>query len=169
MDIGLLLAGQLWRPSRCLRPPPQRCVTSIGTCCGALARRGICCGLQNVTDSIAERNRRAIWGAIKAPGEDAAVNRDSLLLASRGLRLVEKAWALATAPKSSMTFHLHSPWDDDEPENLRSSNRQFGPIGADAGQPRGCRPQIPLAPRRQPSPSFPPRHAKCRIGKETRL
>ena len=71
------------------------------------------------TDSIAERNRRAIWGAIKAPGEDAAVNRDSLLLASRGLRLVEKAWALATAPKSSMTFHLHSPWHDDEPENIR--------------------------------------------------
>jgi hypothetical protein len=120
------------------------------------------------TDSIAERNRRAIWGAIKAPSEDAAVNRDSLPLTCRGLRLVEKVCALATAPKSRMTFHLHSPWDDDEMENLHSSNRQFGPIGADAGQPRGCRPQIPLAPRGPPSPSFPPRHAKCRHGKETR-
>ena len=30
--------------------------------------------------------------------------------------------------------HLHSPWGYDEPEILRYSNRQFGPIGADAGQ-----------------------------------
>jgi hypothetical protein len=29
--------------------------------------------------------------------------------------------------------HLHSPWGYDEPEILRYSNRQFGPIGADAG------------------------------------
>ena len=29
---------------------------------------------------------------------------------------------------------LHSPWGYDEPEILRYSNRQFGPIGADAGQ-----------------------------------
>jgi len=28
---------------------------------------------------------------------------------------------------------LHSPWGYDEPEILRYSNRQFGPIGADAG------------------------------------
>jgi hypothetical protein len=27
---------------------------------------------------LAERNRRAIWGAINAPGEDAAISRDSL-------------------------------------------------------------------------------------------
>ena len=30
--------------------------------------------------------------------------------------------------------HLHSPWGYDEPEILRYSNRQLGPIGADAGQ-----------------------------------
>jgi hypothetical protein len=33
-----------------------------------------------------------------------------------------------------MTVHLHSPWGHEEPEILRHSNRQFGPIGADAGQ-----------------------------------
>ena len=30
--------------------------------------------------------------------------------------------------------HLHSPWGYDETELLRRSNRQIGPIGADAGQ-----------------------------------
>ena len=34
--------------------------------------------------------------------------------------------------------HLRSPWRSDEPEILRYSIRQFGPIGADAGQP-SCR------------------------------
>jgi len=29
--------------------------------------------------------------------------------------------------------HLHCPWGYDEPEIPRYSNRQFGPIGADAG------------------------------------
>jgi len=29
--------------------------------------------------------------------------------------------------------HLHFPWGYDAPEILRCSNRQFGPIGADAG------------------------------------
>ena len=33
--------------------------------------------------------------------------------------------------------HLHSPWGYDEPEILRYSNRHFGPIGADAGHPKG--------------------------------
>ena len=41
-------------------------------------------------DSLAERNRRAIWGAMNAPGEDAAISRDSLPLASRGFRMVER-------------------------------------------------------------------------------
>ena len=41
-------------------------------------------------DSMAERNRRAIWGAMNVPGEDAAISRDSLPLASRGFRLVER-------------------------------------------------------------------------------
>jgi hypothetical protein len=32
--------------------------------------------------------------------------------------------------------YFHSPWGYDEPEILRHSNRQFGPIGADAGHTR---------------------------------
>jgi DNA-binding transcriptional regulator YiaG len=35
---------------------------------------------------------------------------------------------------SSLLDHLHSPWGYGEPEILRYSNRQFGPIGADDGQ-----------------------------------
>jgi hypothetical protein len=46
--------------------------------------------IAELTDSLAERNRRAIWGAMNAPGEDAAISRDSLPLASRGFRLVER-------------------------------------------------------------------------------
>ena len=46
--------------------------------------------IAELTDSMAERNRRAIWGAMNAPGEDAAISRDSLPLASRGFRLVER-------------------------------------------------------------------------------
>ncbi|MFM7417604.1 MAG: hypothetical protein ACKO51_17800 [Alphaproteobacteria bacterium] len=47
--------------------------------------------IAEIMDSMAERNRRAIfWGAIKAPSEDAAVNRESLPLASRGIRMVER-------------------------------------------------------------------------------
>jgi hypothetical protein len=34
--------------------------------------------------------RRAIWGAMNTPGEDAAISRDSLPLASRGFRMVER-------------------------------------------------------------------------------
>ncbi|MCA3370943.1 MAG: hypothetical protein INF89_15710 [Roseomonas sp.] len=41
-------------------------------------------------DSMAERNRRAIWSAMNAPDEDAAISRDNLPLASRGFRLVER-------------------------------------------------------------------------------
>ena len=41
-------------------------------------------------NSMAERNRRAIWGAMNAPGEDAAISRDSLPLASRGFRVEER-------------------------------------------------------------------------------
>jgi hypothetical protein len=46
--------------------------------------------IAELTDSMAERNRRAIWGAINAPGEEAAISRDSLPLASRGFRMVER-------------------------------------------------------------------------------
>ena len=43
-----------------------------------------------ITDSMAKRNCRAIWGAMNAPGEDAAISRDCLPLASRGFRMVER-------------------------------------------------------------------------------
>jgi hypothetical protein len=39
---------------------------------------------------MAERSRRAIWGAMNASGEDAAISRDSLPLASREFREVER-------------------------------------------------------------------------------
>jgi hypothetical protein len=32
--------------------------------------------IAEITDSMAERNRRAIWGAMNAPGEDAAISRE---------------------------------------------------------------------------------------------
>ena len=46
--------------------------------------------IAELSDSMAERNRRAIWVAMNAPGEDAAISRDSLPLASRGFRMVER-------------------------------------------------------------------------------
>jgi hypothetical protein len=46
--------------------------------------------IAELAHSLADRNRRAIWGAMNAPGEDAAVSRDSLPLASRGFRVVER-------------------------------------------------------------------------------
>ena len=46
--------------------------------------------IAELSDSMAEQNRRAIWGAMNAPGEDAAISRDSLPLASRAFRLVER-------------------------------------------------------------------------------
>jgi len=46
--------------------------------------------IAELTDSMAERKRRAIWGAMNAPGEDAAISRDSMPLAARGFRLVER-------------------------------------------------------------------------------
>jgi len=41
-------------------------------------------------DSLSERNRRAIWEAMNAPDKDAATSRDSLPLASRVFRVVER-------------------------------------------------------------------------------
>ena len=46
--------------------------------------------IAEITDSVAKRNCRAIWGAMNAPGEDAAISRDCLPLASRGFRMVER-------------------------------------------------------------------------------
>jgi hypothetical protein len=45
-------------------------------------------------DSMAKRNRRAIWSAMNVPSEDAAISQHSLLLSSRGFRVVERVgWA----------------------------------------------------------------------------
>jgi hypothetical protein len=41
-------------------------------------------------DSLAERNRRAIWGAVNAPAEEASTSRDIFPLASRAVRMVER-------------------------------------------------------------------------------
>jgi hypothetical protein len=46
--------------------------------------------IMELNDTLAERNRRAIWGAINVPGEDAAVSRDSFPLSSRAFRVVER-------------------------------------------------------------------------------
>jgi hypothetical protein len=46
--------------------------------------------IAELSDSMAERNRRAIWGAMNAPGEDTAITPGSLPLASRAFRVVEK-------------------------------------------------------------------------------
>jgi hypothetical protein len=130
MDIGLLVAGQLWRMLR---------GTAYGICEGRVMldrrdrnpitgaefpvptivnprvaaftlpalstgkgrnqhrdmrrRLGVArdtLWIAELTDSLAERNRRAIWGAMNAPREDTAISRDSLPLASRGFRRVER-------------------------------------------------------------------------------
>jgi hypothetical protein len=41
-------------------------------------------------DSLAERNCRAIWGAVNAPGEEASASRDSYPFAVRAVRMVER-------------------------------------------------------------------------------
>jgi hypothetical protein len=46
--------------------------------------------IAELTDSMAERNRRANWGAVDAPGEEASASRDSFPLASRAVRMVER-------------------------------------------------------------------------------
>ena len=46
--------------------------------------------IAELTDSMAERNYRAIWSAMNVPSEDAAISRDSLPLASRRFRMVER-------------------------------------------------------------------------------
>jgi hypothetical protein len=46
--------------------------------------------IMELNDTLAERNRRAIWGAVNVPGEDAAASRDSFPLSSRAFRVVER-------------------------------------------------------------------------------
>ena len=130
MDIGLLVAGQLWRLLRGTaygiregrvmldrrdRNPftgaefpvpaiinPRFAAFTLPALSVAEARNqhrdllrrlgaaGDALWIAELGDSVAERNRRAIWGAMNAPGEDAAISRDSLPLASRGFRMVER-------------------------------------------------------------------------------
>jgi hypothetical protein len=46
--------------------------------------------IAELSDSMEERNRRAIWGTMNAPGEETAISRDSLPLASRGFRVLKR-------------------------------------------------------------------------------
>jgi hypothetical protein len=41
-------------------------------------------------DGMAARNRRAVWGAMNAPGEEASVSRDSFPFTARTVRMVER-------------------------------------------------------------------------------
>jgi len=41
-------------------------------------------------DTLAERNRRALWGAVNAPGEEAGASRDSFPFTARPVRMVER-------------------------------------------------------------------------------
>lgn len=56
----------------------------------ALGAAGDALWIAELNDTLAERNRRAIWGAVNVPGEDAAVSRDSFPLSSRAFRIVER-------------------------------------------------------------------------------
>ena len=137
IDIGLLVAGQLWRLLRGTaygiregrvmldrrdRNPytgaefpvpaivnPRVAAFTLPALSTPEARnqlRDMLCRLDaardtlwmaELTDSMAKRNRRAIWGAMNTPGEDAAISRDSLPLASRGFRVVERVRGFFTS------------------------------------------------------------------------
>jgi len=56
----------------------------------ALGAAGDALWIAELNDTMAERNRRAIWGAVNTPGEDAAVSRDNLPLSSRAFRIQER-------------------------------------------------------------------------------
>ncbi len=130
MDIGLLVAGQLWRLLRGTaygiregrvmldrrdRNPftgaefpvpaiinPRFAAFTLPALSVAEARNqhrdllsrlgaaGDALWIAELGDSLAERNRRAIWGAVNAPGEDAGISRDSFPLVSRAVRMVER-------------------------------------------------------------------------------
>lgn len=130
MDIGLLVAGALWRVQRGVaygaregrvildrrdRNPftgaefpvpaianPRYCAFTLPSLSTSEARTqhrdlvrvlgAVRDGLviPELNDSLSERNRRAIWGAINVPGEDAAVSRDSFPLSSRAFRVIER-------------------------------------------------------------------------------
>lgn len=56
----------------------------------ALGAAGDALWIAELNDGQAERNRRAIWGAVNAPGEDAVISRDNLPLSSRAFRIQER-------------------------------------------------------------------------------
>ena len=72
--------------------------------------------------------------------DDADLVLDATLLADGDANIVDQFFGWH--PRGwggGFLAHLHSPWGYDEPEILRTSNRQFGPIGADARQARFVR------------------------------
>jgi hypothetical protein len=130
MDIGLLVAGQLWRLLRGTaygiregramldrrdRNPytgaefpvpaivnPRMAAFTLPALSTAEARnqhrdmlRRLGAArdtlwIAELGDSVAERNRRAIWGAVNAPGEEASASRDSFQFTARSVRMVER-------------------------------------------------------------------------------
>jgi hypothetical protein len=56
----------------------------------ALGAAGDALWIAELNDGQAERNCRAIWGAVNAPGEDAVISRDNLPLSSRAFRIQER-------------------------------------------------------------------------------
>ncbi|MCA3413162.1 MAG: hypothetical protein INF84_01055 [Roseomonas sp.] len=130
MDIGLLVAGQLWRLQRGTaygiregrvmldrrdRNPytgaefpvpaivnPRMATFTLPALSVAEARnqhrdmlRRLGAArdtlwIAELSDSLAERNRRAIWGAVNAPGDEASASRDSFPFTARAVGMVER-------------------------------------------------------------------------------
>jgi hypothetical protein len=130
MDIGLLVAGHLWRLQRGTgygiregrvmldrrdRNPftgaefpvpaivnPRMAAFTLPALSVAEARNqhrdllrrlgaaGDALWIAELGDSLAERNRRAIWGAMNAPGDEASASRDSFPFTARAVRMVER-------------------------------------------------------------------------------
>jgi len=70
--------------------------------------------------------QKSVWKAARLPG-----GAGKTTPACDGVR---KAPPASRVFLELATAHLDTPWSYDEPEILRYSNRQFAPIGADAGQ-----------------------------------
>ncbi len=45
--------------------------------------------IADLAHSLADRNRRATWGAVNASGEEASASRDSFPFTARAFRVVE--------------------------------------------------------------------------------
>ena len=67
--------------------------------------------IAELTDSMAERNRRAIWGAMNAPGDDAAMNQ-AVCPDSPGQVATGHSWKIEIAfPNTTLEFIdlIHDP------------------------------------------------------------